>query len=112
MNGGATASKGAALSQFDEVSQTILVAENTGTNTSPDVFSIAALTNGGVEFTNHLGTSNYLFADGHVKALRPSATISGAQMWSMTPTADTISAAKPFTALVGAIAFQESKLNP
>jgi prepilin-type processing-associated H-X9-DG protein len=32
-----------------------------------------ALTNGG--FNGHLGTSNYLFADGHVKALKPTATM-------------------------------------
>ncbi|HEX9996360.1 MAG TPA: DUF1559 domain-containing protein [Abditibacterium sp.] len=32
-------------------------------------------------FTGHLGTSNYLFADGHVKALRPLQTIAGANLW-------------------------------
>jgi prepilin-type N-terminal cleavage/methylation domain-containing protein/prepilin-type processing-associated H-X9-DG protein len=33
-------------------------------------------------FVGHLQTSNYLFADGHVKALRPLATIQGANMWT------------------------------
>lgn len=33
-------------------------------------------------FVGHLETSNYLFADGHVKALRPMATIQGANMWT------------------------------
>lgn len=32
-------------------------------------------------FTGHLGTSNYLFADGHVKAMRPMQTIQGANLW-------------------------------
>jgi len=32
-------------------------------------------------FAGHAGMSNYLFADGHVKALRPSATISTKNYW-------------------------------
>lgn len=33
-------------------------------------------------FVGHLSTSNYLFADGHVKSLRPLATTQGANMWT------------------------------
>ena len=32
-------------------------------------------------FTGHLGTTNYLFADGHVKSMRPMQTIAGANLW-------------------------------
>jgi prepilin-type N-terminal cleavage/methylation domain-containing protein/prepilin-type processing-associated H-X9-DG protein len=32
-------------------------------------------------FAGHLGTGNYLFADGHVKALRPTRTMSPNNMW-------------------------------
>jgi prepilin-type N-terminal cleavage/methylation domain-containing protein/prepilin-type processing-associated H-X9-DG protein len=32
-------------------------------------------------FAGHMGTSNYLFADGHVKALRPTKTMSPMNMW-------------------------------
>jgi prepilin-type N-terminal cleavage/methylation domain-containing protein/prepilin-type processing-associated H-X9-DG protein len=32
-------------------------------------------------YTGHMGTTNYLFADGHVKALRPLQTIEGRNMW-------------------------------
>jgi prepilin-type N-terminal cleavage/methylation domain-containing protein/prepilin-type processing-associated H-X9-DG protein len=32
-------------------------------------------------FAGHLGTMNLLFADGHVKSLRPSRTVSGTNMW-------------------------------
>lgn len=32
-------------------------------------------------FTGHHGTSNYLFTDGHVKAMRPLQTIQGTNMW-------------------------------
>ena len=32
-------------------------------------------------WAGHLSTANYLFADGHVKALRPQATMTGTNMW-------------------------------
>ena len=32
-------------------------------------------------FTGHMGTSNYLFADGHVKSMRPMQTIQGVNLW-------------------------------
>ena len=35
-------------------------------------------------FSGHLQTANYLFADGHVKSLRPMATISPTNMWNRT----------------------------
>jgi prepilin-type processing-associated H-X9-DG protein len=33
-------------------------------------------------FVGHLNTSNYLFGDGHVKALKPFDTVAGKNMWS------------------------------
>jgi prepilin-type processing-associated H-X9-DG protein len=43
-------------------------------------------TSAGVDFTNHLSTTIFLFADGHVKALKPSATFRGAvNMWANDP---------------------------
>lgn len=36
---------------------------------------------GDLLFAGHLGRSNYLFADGHVKALRPLQTVAGVNMW-------------------------------
>ena len=41
---------------------------------------------GDILLQGHLGTTNFLFADGHVKALRPTATIADSNMWSVTPT--------------------------
>ncbi len=32
-------------------------------------------------FTGHMGTTNYLFADGHVKAMRPLQTVRGVNLW-------------------------------
>jgi prepilin-type processing-associated H-X9-DG protein len=42
-------------------------------------------------FTNHLATTNFLFADGHVKALKPEATITGVNMWAFDPANDPVS---------------------
>lgn len=39
---------------------------------------------GDMLFAGHLGRSNYLFADGHVKSLRPLQTIQGTNMWYRT----------------------------
>jgi len=39
---------------------------------------------GDLIFAGHLGRSNYLFADGHVKALRPLQTITDVNMWYRT----------------------------
>jgi prepilin-type N-terminal cleavage/methylation domain-containing protein/prepilin-type processing-associated H-X9-DG protein len=45
---------------------------------------IATPTNFGL--TNHLTTTNFLFADGHVKSLKPTATVAGGvNMWSVNP---------------------------
>lgn len=72
-------SPGVALSEINSPSTTLSVVENTvGTMIYPDYsWSTVRL------FTGHLATSNYLFADGHVKALKPAATISnGVNMWA------------------------------
>jgi prepilin-type processing-associated H-X9-DG protein len=39
---------------------------------------------------NHLANTTFLFADGHVKSLKPSATIRGMNMWSLEPATDTV----------------------
>jgi prepilin-type N-terminal cleavage/methylation domain-containing protein/prepilin-type processing-associated H-X9-DG protein len=39
-----------------------------------------------MRMTNHLGTSNFLFADGHVKAMRPIATGTPINMWNVNNT--------------------------
>ncbi|RYG70641.1 hypothetical protein EON80_07340, partial [bacterium] len=39
--------------------------------------------NGDVNFTNHLGMSNFLFADGHVKSLKATATLTPTNMWNV-----------------------------
>jgi prepilin-type N-terminal cleavage/methylation domain-containing protein/prepilin-type processing-associated H-X9-DG protein len=84
---------GVALASFDSPSQTILVHEknNADEATNPMIWSADDFpgdTNGTPVHTNHLGTANYLWADGHVKALKPSATVTGGiNQWSTSPAA-------------------------
>lgn len=72
---------GMALAQIQDSSRTILVTETRG-RTGPTMWSTNVIQNSTESFTNHLTTSNFLFADGHVKALKPLNTISGGvNMW-------------------------------
>jgi prepilin-type N-terminal cleavage/methylation domain-containing protein/prepilin-type processing-associated H-X9-DG protein len=77
------------LSVINSPSQLIMVAEgNQGNNTSADltpVFQIANSSTGDVRglWSGHLGTSNYLFVDGHVKALRATATATPYDLWDI-----------------------------
>jgi len=75
------------LSDIQAPAQCITVSENKGSRNTSNLYSISAA--GGMDFTNHLGSTNFLFADGHVKALKPSATYSlpgGVNMWAIDPT--------------------------
>ena len=72
------------LAALDSVATTILVSENNRTNDIDDkLYDAGRLLNGtGISgMTNHLGTTSFLFADGHVKSLKPTATIRGLNMW-------------------------------
>jgi prepilin-type N-terminal cleavage/methylation domain-containing protein/prepilin-type processing-associated H-X9-DG protein len=73
------------LSQIAETARSIVVVEYKGTGNATNISSTSS---GGGSFdpTNHLGTTNYLFADGHVKAMKPTATVSGGNMWANDPT--------------------------
>jgi prepilin-type N-terminal cleavage/methylation domain-containing protein/prepilin-type processing-associated H-X9-DG protein len=83
---------GALLSQLVSPAQTILVMEQGGPSAGGEIFSIEVLADpNDVNFMNHLGTTNILFADGHVKAMKPVqlATASpNLNMFSVDPTAD------------------------
>lgn len=75
------------LSFFGETSRTILIYENSGRDAngvdiSSDYADALQVSDANMGMTGHLATTNFLFADGHVKALRPSATITGGNMWS------------------------------
>jgi prepilin-type N-terminal cleavage/methylation domain-containing protein/prepilin-type processing-associated H-X9-DG protein len=74
------------LAELASPSQSILVYENSGTSKKPDLWENTEIRDGRVDLTNHLGMTNLLFADGHVKAMKPMATVTGANMWSNDPT--------------------------
>lgn len=83
---------GAPMALLVAPSQTILVFENECIMTSydPDFYDVARIKNNApttdsIDFTDHLNMCNYLFADGHVKALTPIATVTGGTMWSIKP---------------------------
>ena len=105
---GRPVSGGASLSQFSSSSQTILVLEHSDGSGNPDLYQAENLNGPPIDtkFQNHLGTSNYLFADGHVKSLKPIATITGANMWTLDPTTDAVP-----TPLRDALGFQQSLLK-
>lgn len=84
------------ISAIDSVSTTIMICErddesssaNPNTNTYNDKMNdsreIFNTTTGHSFLTNHLGMSTYIFADGHAKALKPTATIRPLNMWVIT----------------------------
>jgi prepilin-type N-terminal cleavage/methylation domain-containing protein/prepilin-type processing-associated H-X9-DG protein len=72
------------LASINQPSQSIMVAEYDDIGGAPAISSTTY-----VNLTNHLATSNYLFCDGHVKSLRPTATHPGPtslNMWALDPT--------------------------
>lgn len=71
--------RGFVIANFLSPSTTICVFEYRGNNffTTPDQsWAVDGL------FAGHLNTGNYLFVDGHVKSLKPMATITGMNMWT------------------------------
>jgi len=93
------------LASIAEPSRAIEVAEYKGTGTYANINSTSS-GNGNLDPTNHLGTSNYLFVDGHVKSLKPTATIRGGNMWASDPSN---AAVQPI--LSNALAYYESKMQ-
>ena len=71
------------LAALPDVARTILVTESKeGAATLPMNYGSNYFDNPNYNFTGHLQTVNFMFADGHVKALKPSATVSP-NMWNI-----------------------------
>lgn len=116
--------KPTALASFTSPSTTILVHEEAGGSLEPMSYDASKFTgtNGSDNlpnnFTSHLGMTNFLFVDGHVKSLKPTATANiGVDMWtnnnlnSNAPaTADSPVASAPQT-LIDAMGTSQSKLQ-
>jgi prepilin-type N-terminal cleavage/methylation domain-containing protein/prepilin-type processing-associated H-X9-DG protein len=73
---------GISLSKLEAPSQTIFVGETLqgASSVCPDAF---VDNSGSQTWSGHLGGLNWLFADSHVKWLKPTATSSPANMWSI-----------------------------
>ena len=77
------------IATYQNPSQTLLVLEKSangdgnggGNSGEPYIGYISYITPPAHNLTNHLGTSNYLFVDGHVKAMKPTATGTPFNMW-------------------------------
>ncbi len=68
---------GRLITEFTTPAQLILVGENEGTDSAPNFYRMnATAAAGSFLLTDHLATTNFLFADGHVKALKPTSTYS------------------------------------
>jgi prepilin-type N-terminal cleavage/methylation domain-containing protein/prepilin-type processing-associated H-X9-DG protein len=62
------------LSAFNDVAQTIIITEHKD-NGNMDLWNTGTVHSSTTStLQGHLGTTNFLFADGHVKAMKPSAT--------------------------------------
>ncbi len=78
---------GVAMAAVSDSARTILVAEGGDAPFSEAATSFGT-SFGSVMFKGHLQTANFLFADGHVKALKPAATGSPVNMWNIEETGD------------------------
>ena len=78
----ANAGDGKALAAISDTARTLLITEGE-TEYSEATVGFAPATFAGDMFGGHLGTCNFLFADGHVKALKPTATGTPVNMWTI-----------------------------
>jgi prepilin-type N-terminal cleavage/methylation domain-containing protein/prepilin-type processing-associated H-X9-DG protein len=105
---------GEALSNFDNPATTIVVHEVRNHNEAR-LNSVGDFTVNTPDryFTNHLGMSNFLFFDGHVKALKPSATGTPLNMWTLenrTAQANNTTGPAP-TTLLTALSTMQTAMN-
>ena len=102
---------GAALAQLESSSQTIVVMEDAttlaGRSSLYDLPYLGGASTTNAHFTNHLTTSNFLYADGHVKALKPTALVAGnTNQFFVNPVGATAS-----TGLVSALGAEQQRMN-
>ncbi|RYX86380.1 DUF1559 domain-containing protein [bacterium] len=97
---------------------TILVLENGYKRDEPEVWGVDDLdvvstANNKVRFTNHLGTSNFLFTDGHVKSLKATASGVPLNMWNVanTTVANGASTGPAPAGLAAALGAQQGIMN-
>jgi prepilin-type N-terminal cleavage/methylation domain-containing protein/prepilin-type processing-associated H-X9-DG protein len=80
---GTTLKGGVSVASIESPTQVLLVMENSGTSIAGYIGSYVSLTDGADDFTNHLGLTNFLFCDGHVKAMKMRPTVVPVNMWNV-----------------------------
>lgn len=80
--GGQDSQPSTSLADINSASQVVLVGETRNRPYKDPEFWDAG-SRADTNFTNHLGTTNFLFCDGHVKALHPSQTAIPINMWDV-----------------------------
>jgi prepilin-type N-terminal cleavage/methylation domain-containing protein/prepilin-type processing-associated H-X9-DG protein len=74
---------GLAISEFNNTATTIAVCELRGAAERDSLLRVDRSNDANTLSNNHLATANYLFVDGHVKSLKPQATITSTlNMWT------------------------------
>ncbi len=72
------------LSRLNNSAQTLLVADSGVKGDGSTVLdSDMYIDKPNIRFRNHLTTTNWLFADGHVKTMKPLATVTPVNMWNV-----------------------------
>ena len=76
---------GISIAQMQSPSQIMIVLEGSHDAAEPYTWQTVSnfVNQVSDNFKGHLGTTNWLFADGHVKALKPSATGTPVNMWTL-----------------------------
>ena len=101
-----TKGSGLAIARIQSSAQVLLVGENPNRN-DPDFYGITDLV-----FLNHLSTTNFLFCDGHVKALKPTATGTPLNLWNVDNTTTSGGSTGPApTVLLNQLAQQQTAMN-
>ncbi len=81
------------LAEITSPATTLLVVEQSGDQNEEFCYDTTKFTGGGSpqkQFTNHLTTTNFLFCDGHVKSMKPTATATSTlNMWTNSNQTDT-----------------------
>jgi prepilin-type processing-associated H-X9-DG protein len=75
--------EGEALANINHPATTIMVLETRDSGGPADFYWSGSMANSNQTFQGHLGTTNFLFTDGHVKALKPTATGRSVNMWTV-----------------------------
>ncbi|RYG75551.1 DUF1559 domain-containing protein [bacterium] len=98
---------GISLARIKSAAELILVGEHPDRG-DPEYYAL-----GDIQFQNHLSMTNFLFADGHVKSMKPNATGSPVNLWNVdntTVNGDANSGPAP-AALLTRLSQQQTALN-